>query len=82
LRHVSGIGRFVDSVFVSLFKIDTFLGSQTTLFCVLSDDIGESESGSYYANCHKCDLYKHARDDVAARRLWDLSSKMVRVKND
>jgi NAD(P)-dependent dehydrogenase (short-subunit alcohol dehydrogenase family) len=65
-RNLSGLMSFVDTYLFQLFKINTFLGCQTTLFCTLDDKINR-ESGALFANCEKTELFPHAKDNVAAK---------------
>ena len=53
-----------------------FYGAQTTLYCVLDDSI-ECESGEYYKDCAKSVPSIQAQDKEAAKKLWELSEKMV-----
>ena len=56
-----------------------FHGAQTTLYCILEDSI-EKDSGKYYADCSMTKtLTEHAEDMSAAKKLWDLSEKMVNL---
>jgi len=58
-----------------------FHGAQTTLYCCLEDKI-EGESGLYYSDCARKDASAHGRDDEAAKKLWELSEKMVGLKEE
>ncbi len=51
-------------------------GAQTTLYCALEDKI-EHESGLYYSDCDKKTPSVQAQDMDAARRLWQVSEKLV-----
>jgi NAD(P)-dependent dehydrogenase (short-subunit alcohol dehydrogenase family) len=62
-------------------KLSPFLGSQTTLYCVLEESIA-SESGSYYNNCSKQKLYRRSVDEEDAAKLWQVSCDLVGLKND
>ncbi|CAG2100594.1 unnamed protein product, partial [Medioppia subpectinata] len=55
------------------FLLTPFLGSQTTLYCALDDDIAD-ETGYYYDNCRRVDhMIPEANDDKTAKSLWELS---------
>ncbi|KAF6721580.1 Dehydrogenase/reductase SDR family member 13 [Oryzias melastigma] len=50
-------------------------GCQTTLHCALQEDI-EHLSGRYFSNCTVREVYAKAKDDAAAKKLWELSERM------
>ena len=57
-----------------------FYGAQTTLYCTLEDKI-ECESGRYYSDCASASTRtRHAEDMDAAKKLWELSEKIVGLK--
>ncbi|XP_035695182.1 retinol dehydrogenase 12-like [Branchiostoma floridae] len=49
-------------------------GAQCTIHCSVADGL---QSGQYFSDCKPTDPAPQARDDEAARRLWELSEKMV-----
>nr|KAF6457067.1 hypothetical protein HJG63_011645 [Rousettus aegyptiacus] len=51
-------------------------GAQTPLYCALQEGI-EPLSGRYFANCHVEEVPPAARDDRAARRLWEASKNLA-----
>lgn len=51
-------------------------GAQTTIYCAVDESLKNS-SGLYYSDCAPKEAAPQGRDDVAARRLWDLSASMV-----
>ena len=51
-------------------------GAQTTIYCAVAEEI-EGVSGKYLADCAIKETSKGAQDDDAARKLWDLSLKLV-----
>ena len=51
-------------------------GAQTTIYCAVSEEM-EGVSGRYLADCAIKEECKGAKDDDAARKLWDLSLKLV-----
>merc|ERR1712241_492345 len=66
-------------VLLSLFIKTPFHGAQTTLYCTLEDSIVK-DSGKYYADCKETKtLTQHAEDMDAAKKLWNLSEKMVNL---
>jgi len=53
-------------------------GAATTVYCALSPDIA---AGSYYEDCHlSSHIHPKALDEPSAKRLWDISEKMVASK--
>ncbi|XP_033953447.1 dehydrogenase/reductase SDR family member 13-like [Pseudochaenichthys georgianus] len=50
-------------------------GSQTTLHCALQEGI-EPLNGRYFSNCTVRELYAKAKDDAAAKKLWELSERL------
>lgn len=51
-------------------------GAQTPLYCALQEGI-EPLSGRYFANCHVEEVPPAARDDRAARQLWETSKRLA-----
>ena len=51
-------------------------GAQTTIYCAVSEEM-EGVSGKYLADCAFKEPCKGAQDDDAAKKLWDLSLKLV-----
>eukprot|EP00058_Branchiostoma_floridae_P014549 XP_002600037.1 hypothetical protein BRAFLDRAFT_221193 [Branchiostoma floridae] len=55
-------------------------GAQTTIYCAVDENI--EKSGLYYSDCRPKRAARQARDEAAAKRLWDLSEEMVGLKKD
>lgn len=73
------LGYLMQPVAKFIFKTP-FHGAQTTLYCTLEDSIG-NQSGQYYADCGLAKTStKHAEDMEQARKLWELSEKLVGLK--
>ncbi len=51
-------------------------GAQTTITCAV-DPMLEGETGKYYSDCEEHDTSPAAKDDMIAKRLWDISEKVV-----
>uniref|UniRef100_A0A1A8I8V9 Wu:fd55e03 n=2 Tax=Nothobranchius TaxID=28779 RepID=A0A1A8I8V9_NOTKU len=51
-------------------------GAQTTIYCAVDESLS-NQSGLYYSDCAPKTPAPQARDDAAAKRLWDLSASMV-----
>jgi NAD(P)-dependent dehydrogenase (short-subunit alcohol dehydrogenase family) len=54
-------------------------GAQTSLHCAIEEDV-DAHSGSYYFDCQVKALLPHALNDDDARRLWELSEKLTKLK--
>uniref|UniRef100_A0A3B5L918 Dehydrogenase/reductase (SDR family) member 13b.1 n=1 Tax=Xiphophorus couchianus TaxID=32473 RepID=A0A3B5L918_9TELE len=59
----------------TFFFKNTVQGCQTTLHCALQEGI-EPLSGRYFSNCTVRDLFAKARDDAAAKKLWEISERL------
>ena len=58
---------------IFLFFVDAESGAQTTLHCALEQGI-EHLSGRYFDRCApQMNMEGKARDDAAAKKLWELS---------
>ncbi|XP_066504473.1 retinol dehydrogenase 13 isoform X4 [Hoplias malabaricus] len=53
-------------------------GAQTTIFCAVDESL-QNTSGLYYSDCAVKAEAPQAKDDAAAKRLWDLSISMVNI---
>ena len=51
-------------------------GAQTTIHCAVSEEM-EGVSGKYLRDCHIVEPSKGAQDDDAAKKLWEVSLKLV-----
>ena len=51
-------------------------GAQTTIHCAVSEEM-EGVSGKYLKDCHIAEPSKGAQDDDAAKKLWEVSMKLV-----
>lgn len=51
-------------------------GAQTTIYCAVAEEL-EGESGRYYSDCAEKQVTDYAKDDQAARKLWDVSAEYV-----
>ncbi|XP_062393322.1 dehydrogenase/reductase SDR family member 13-like [Sardina pilchardus] len=71
-RHGGAVWRSLWSLLGRLFFADVEAGAQTTLHCALQQGI-EPLSGRYFARCAVEEVGPKARDDAAAKKLWELS---------
>ncbi|KAM3603539.1 uncharacterized protein V6R79_024302 [Siganus canaliculatus] len=55
-------------------------GAQTPLYLSCSPEV-EGVSGKCFANCEEEELMAKATDEQAAKKLWDISSRMVGLTN-
>lgn len=59
-----------------LFFRDAAEGAETSLFCATQEGL-ERFSGRYFADCRLQEPWPHARDDAAARELWEASERLA-----
>lgn len=74
-RNTSSLLQLLIVPLTAFFFKNTVQGAQTTLHCALQEGI-EHLSGRYFSNCTVRELYPKARDDAAAKKLWELSERM------
>jgi NAD(P)-dependent dehydrogenase (short-subunit alcohol dehydrogenase family) len=58
------------------FAIDATKGADTVAYLAASDEVATA-SGGYYVNRKLTDPSRHARDDAAATRLWEVSEQLL-----
>lgn len=54
-------------------------GSQTTLYLATADEV-KGVSGKYFMDCKESGLKSYITDEVAAKKLWEESYKIVNLK--
>jgi NAD(P)-dependent dehydrogenase (short-subunit alcohol dehydrogenase family) len=64
-----------------LFAISPEAGARTSVYLASSDDV-DGETGGYFYKCRPASVSKAARDDIAARRLWDVSEQLLAAATD
>ncbi|GAA6228894.1 retinol dehydrogenase 14 [Lates japonicus] len=83
------LGRHVQIPFLAkpLFNLASMIffkspleGAQTPLYLACSPEV-EGVSGKCFANCKEEELMVKATDEEAAKKLWDISSRMVGLTN-
>jgi len=80
-KYLSGIFALGNALGLVWFKISPFLGTQTTLFCLMDESV-EGESGSYYAYCKKGATAPNVKGNTELQaKLWELSCKSVGINN-
>ncbi|MGH0166943.1 UNVERIFIED_CONTAM: hypothetical protein FKN15_056844 [Acipenser sinensis] len=62
--------------FARLFFRDPEGGAQTSIHCAVQEGI-EMLSGRYFTDCSVQEVGTHARDDGVARKLWEVSERLV-----
>ena len=81
-RHVNDTwyGKLTMPFFKLFFKTP-LQGAQTTIYCCVEDSI-EKDSGKYYSDCKEKTPARAARSDEDAKRLWEISEKMVGLSTE
>ncbi|MEQ2200894.1 hypothetical protein XENOCAPTIV_004503 [Xenoophorus captivus] len=74
-RNTSLFLQIILKPITTFFFKNTIQGCQTTLHCALQAGI-EPLSGRYFSNCTVRDLYAKAKDDAAAKKLWEMSERL------
>ncbi|XP_064122215.1 retinol dehydrogenase 12-like isoform X2 [Macrobrachium nipponense] len=71
-RHIGGD---ILKYFMPFFVKKTAEGMQTTLYCALEAE--QDDEHYYFSDCQVSYASSYARSDETAKKLWDLSEKMV-----
>lgn len=61
------------------FSKDVEAGAQTTIYCAVNEELGKV-SGKYYSDCTETEPDSKALDNEVAKRLWEMSEKLVNFK--
>ncbi len=69
------LGKFVTKLLGPFFRSPA-KGAETSVYLATSAEV-ENVSGQYFYNCKQIQAKPWARDDVAAKRLWDVSRELV-----
>lgn len=80
-REVPFIDTWIGTVLRILawpFWKDARQGAQTTICCAVDENLA-NESGKYYSDCVEKETTEEAKDDVAAKKLWDISVDLVKL---
>lgn len=56
-------------------------GAQTTIYCAVDEKCG-AETGLYYAECEAKEPSTEAKDEETAKKLWDVSLKLVGLEDN
>ncbi|KAI8484769.1 hypothetical protein Bbelb_375320 [Branchiostoma belcheri] len=66
----------VINTFAKWFGKTVVQGAQTTIHCAVTEGL-EDKTGQYFSDCAPKQPTSRARDDDVARRLWEVSEKLV-----
>ncbi|KTF93085.1 hypothetical protein cypCar_00009498 [Cyprinus carpio] len=75
-RHSSLWWQLFMAPILLLFFSDVESGAQTSLYCALQEGI-EPLSGRYFSSCAVQNVSAKARDDAVAKKLWEVSERLV-----
>ncbi|XP_076746516.1 retinol dehydrogenase 12 isoform X3 [Maylandia zebra] len=82
-RHVEGwfplVGLLLKLPSLLLMKTP-WEGCQTSLYCAVTPGL-EELSGCYFSDCAEKETAPEGQDDVVARKLWEVSTRLVGLKN-
>ncbi|XP_067827380.1 retinol dehydrogenase 13 [Heptranchias perlo] len=68
--------KIIFAPFVWLAFKNPWQGAQTSIYCAIAEEL-DNVSGLYFSDCAAKEAAPQARDDEAAKRLWELSAQMV-----
>uniref|UniRef100_T1J5Y8 Dehydrogenase n=1 Tax=Strigamia maritima TaxID=126957 RepID=T1J5Y8_STRMM len=74
-RNIPKFVKPFTSIVLPLVAINVVKGAQTTIHCAVSEEV-QNESGLYYSDCAVTKPSALASDEIAAKKLWDISMKM------
>ncbi|KAM4566108.1 dehydrogenase/reductase SDR family member 13-like [Odontesthes bonariensis] len=74
-RNASSVFLMLLRPITTFFFKNTVQGCQTSLHCALQEGI-EPLSGRYFSNCTVREVYPKAKDDAAAKKLWEISERL------
>nr|CAB3265508.1 retinol dehydrogenase 14-like [Phallusia mammillata] len=83
-RYINEPGSFITKTFV---KVHQWLvtwktaqhGAQCSVYCAVAPEL-ENISGRYFKDCQVESLSNIAKDEVIAKKLWDISMKLTKLK--
>ncbi|XP_072341255.1 retinol dehydrogenase 12 isoform X2 [Scyliorhinus torazame] len=56
-------------------------GAQTSIYCAVAEELQEI-SGKHFSDCSPAFVAPQGRNDVTARKLWDVSCKLLKIQWD
>lgn len=69
---------FIAGLIFAPFRKTPEQGAETTIYCALDEGVAE-HNGLYYANCALKTPHSRGNDMEMAKRLWDVSWKLVEL---
>ncbi|XP_059811456.1 retinol dehydrogenase 12 isoform X1 [Hypanus sabinus] len=75
------------STLALVWKILTFLiktpkeGAQTSIYCAVTEELDEV-SGKHFSDCHLASVAPQGKNDETAKKLWDVSCKLLGIQWD
>ncbi|XP_072896251.1 retinol dehydrogenase 12 [Hemitrygon akajei] len=75
------------STLALVWKILTFLiktpkeDAQTSIYCAVTEELDEV-SGKYFSDCHLASVAPQGKNDETAKKLWDVSCKLLGIQWD
>ncbi|XP_013412742.1 retinol dehydrogenase 12 [Lingula anatina] len=82
-RHTvfdSQIFKFLFFPLIWLLWKNSWQGAQTSIYCAVAEEL-EGISGKYYSDCAEKKTSRLAQNDDDARKLWEISEKLVGMKS-
>lgn len=80
-RHLPNWVQAIVSPIYPYFTKSCEQGAQTNIHLAVSEEM-EGVSGLYFADCKERTPAATAQDDKAAKKLWEVSARLVRLDND
>ena len=68
--------QYISKLFIRIFGKTVEEGAQTQIYLAVSEEV-EGVTGLYFADCKETEPSKNAQDDVVAKKLWEVSAKLV-----
>ena len=68
--------RYTFKILTRIFGKTVEEGAQTQIYLAVSEEV-EGVTGLYFADCKETEPSKNAQDDVVAKKLWEVSAKLV-----
>jgi len=70
---------FIIRHFILPFSKSAKEGAQTTIYLAVDEEVGK-ETGKYFSDCKESVPSKSARNDGTAKKLWEVSEALVKLK--
>ncbi|CAG9861379.1 unnamed protein product [Phyllotreta striolata] len=78
-RNLTPVLRSTILVFIDIFFKTVTEGAQTQIYCAIENGL-EKYSGEHFQDCRNIKRYKSARDPDVAKKLWEESERIVKLK--